>query len=215
MTPGKMQTITVGMILLLCALVGVGCASGASATPTATAMITATVPPLPTLTPALSPTSIPATGTPNGFSTFRNSDGTYAIDFPSTWGTQPSTAHGVTAQLFGTTDQSAVFAVLPITQAVLPANYSTIIDGFAGSGGLGSTDVRIFPVATTSTINTTTWARLTATFTLGGVPNSLLAYVASHGTGTFALLMYAPDAGFAQIYTAAFTPMAQSFTFLK
>ncbi len=185
-----------------------GAGTKATPTPTITAKATVTPPSSTTVTPT-------AQATQTNFSTFRSSDGSYTIDFPSTWGTRPLTAQGITAQLFGTVDQVDVFAVLPIKQTISSDKYPTIIQGFLGTGGVGGTDVRVFPVTTSTTVKGATWTRLTAVFTLQNTPNSLIAYVTAHGSNTFALLFYAPDASFAGVDSSDFEPMAQSFSFLS
>jgi hypothetical protein len=193
-----------------------GCASSSAAAPKAT--VTPTVTPTATLavttfTPA--PTVVAGSPTPAGFSTFRSSDGAYSINFPSAWGTKPASVNGVTAQLFGSGDQADVFAVLPLTPAVTADKYPAIVSAFLGKDGVNGSDVRVFPATTTTLIGATTWTRLTATFTAQSLPASLIAYVAPHGSGTYALLSYAPDATFAQVYQTDFGPMAQSFAFLQ
>jgi hypothetical protein len=186
---------------------GTSTSTGSGATPTATSAKTAATP---TASTTITPT---AQSTQTGFSTFRSSDGSYTINFPSTWGTRPLTAQGITAQVFGTVDQVDIFAVLPVKQTMTPDKYPTIIEGFLSKDGVGGTDVRVFPVTSSTAIKGTTWTRLTAVFTLQSTPNSLIGYVTTHGSNTFALLFYAPDATFASIDTTNFEPMAQSFSF--
>jgi hypothetical protein len=187
---------------------GTSTPTGSGAKPTATATVKTAA--TPTASTSVTPT---AQATQTDFSTFRSSDGSYTINFPSTWGTRPLTAQGITAQLFGTVDQVDVFAVLPIKQTISSDKYPTIIEGFLGKDGVGGTDIRVFPVTTSVTIKSATWTRLTTVFMLQNTPNSLVGYVTTHGSNTFALLFYAPDSTFAGIDTSDFEPMAQSFSF--
>jgi hypothetical protein len=205
--------------LLCCALLLGGCSPGTASSPGKTPTASPTTAATPTLAPiaTVTPTGSPhPTGTPGsaGFSTFRSGDGSYTINFPSGWGTEPMTEQGVTAQVFGSTDQVNIFAVIPITPAIPPAGYDTIIENFAGKSGFGGTDLLIFPVSTTTTITGTTWTRITATFTLQSTPESLIGYVAPLGSGTYALVFFAPDTTFAAIDAKDFEVMAQSFTYL-
>lgn len=204
--------------LLLAGLIALtGCSSSAATVTKATAtprpVATVSIPT--TATPGTVPTTIPGTPAPSGISTFRSSDGVYRIDYPSAWATKPTTVKDIHVEIFATVDQANVFAVLPLTQAVSPEKYATIVSEFIGTDGLGGTDARIFPIATTTTLNGTSWTTLTATFTLQGVPESLVAYVTPHASGTYALICYAPDSTLAQVYAANFAPLAQSFAFLK
>lgn len=204
-------------LLLVGLLAFAGCSSSVASTPkpTATARPLAAATVTVTATPDTTPTSVPGTPALNGVSTFRSPDGVYRIDYPSAWATKPTTVKDIHGEVFTTVDQVNVFAILPLAQAVLPAKYATIVTQFLGTDGVGGTDARIFPITTATTLGGTSWTTLTATFTLQGVPESLIAYVAPHGSGTYTMICYAPDASLAQVYTASFAPLAQSFVFLK
>lgn len=159
------------------------------------------------------------TGTPgaNGFSTYTAASGLWSLSAPPTATittgalvfqnvTSPSTAF-----TFG--QDGAMLAVYEVPTAFSPDQAQTIFNGLVQT--LGATNVVILQQPTADVIGPTTWFQVIITATVQGLAVRVSVLYTPHGQGAVAISTQAPAASYATDDSQAFTPMVQSFTFLR
>lgn len=222
-SPSRTSALAISLVIALLlvaaiALFGLGKAGtgplAGALGPTATPQPTAT----PTATP-LPPTPTPLAGVPTpavGFTPFLSTDGAYALNFPNTWVTitQNIAATNTTAQAFATLDTKDVCIVLPLSMTLTPDQFAPTLQQILQNTP-NATNVLINPTTTSVTLGANTWTKITGTFDYNGEPQDAVALVTPHDAGSYVLLYFAPTADFSTVETASFTPIVQSFTFLK
>lgn len=181
----------------------------ASATATATLVPTAT-----TAAATSTPTPAPTVAVPApvaGFQTFQAPDGSYGLNYPSTWITTGQTVQGINAQAFLAADFKNIFLVAPTSQMIPPSSYVMLAQSLGGQ--LGVTNITATGQPTTEKLGPNTWHKVTGTLTYQGTPYTATILGNDRPAGTFVLVYLAPTASFAMAEKTDFLVMATSLTF--
>ena len=186
----------------------------AQASPTATPRPTATAVPTATLIPTVVVGTLPSPAA--GFKQYMSNSGTWGVNYPQT-----ATATAGLTPLQGFAIPSTTFAISPTTSYVVldvplvipDTQVATIFNQIVQ--GAGATNVVVVNPLAPVTIGSTTWQQTTVTATVNGVTTTNTALYTAHGTGSIGILYTAPSDTFAATNAQSFTPMMQSFTFLK
>ena len=206
--------VVAGVLFAALALARGGGFAGAAAT--ATAVPTAT--PLPTATP--SPTAGIA-NVPAGFTAYQDSSGLYQIVYPTNWvKTSTSGDFGLTTLAGADSSGHANVFEIEYIKGTSAGAATTVADTFfsALSNSVhGQVSNKQGP--TQVTLAGERWTRESAdvTATAAGATQvqHVVVQVATHGGYTFVIAYLAPASSFDATNTSIFTPMLDSFTFLK
>jgi hypothetical protein len=171
--------------------------------------------PIPTAT--VTPTATPTTGTipppPAGFTTFKASDGSYGLNYPSDWTNTGQSQQGITLVIFGSPDAQDFFMTLPSPSQLPTSEYAKLAQVFAQ--GAGAKNIKISSHTSRVRYGSNVWTRVTGSMVFQNTNDNLVVLGTDHNGATMLLLYFAPSAQWSAVGKTDFVPMLTSFTFLK